>query len=71
MRDARRTVYGSVAMVSGGLILLDQRSTEQSTIAPLTAKSRFKMLFAGTSPRYIDAVHGFSPGMTGGLARLA
>jgi hypothetical protein len=41
------------------------------TIAPLTAKSRFKMFFAGTSPLYIDADHDIFPGTSGGLARLA
>jgi hypothetical protein len=52
--------------------LMDQKKAELChTIAPLTAKSRFKMFFAGTSPRYIDADHGASPGMSGELAKLA
>jgi hypothetical protein len=52
--------------------LVDQRKGKLChTIAPLTAKSRFKMFFAGTSPRYIDADIGASPGMSGESARLA
>jgi hypothetical protein len=46
------------------------QKANEGTAAPLIAKSRFKMFFAGTSPRYIDAAHGVFSVLLGGSAKL-